>query len=327
MSGCERAAVFLMSLGEAEAAQIMRHMDVPQVKKISEAMKKLSAVSRDQADSILADFTRDVDVESSTIQGSPSFVQRVLTRSLGDQQANPLVERLFPELGNRVESLYVLDAEEIVEAIQGEHPQVVALALATLDSDKAAAVLDELPVSVSTEAIARIARMEEISEAALEDLEQVMKKRFHDGGRNKSRLIGGLRSAADILNRAEKKMELAIFEELTKKDAELSEQIQDSMFVFENLEELDDRGMQMLLREIDSGVLIIALKGASLAMKNLVFKNMSKRAAELLQSDLEAKGPVKISEVEDAQKEIVAAARKLAEAGTLMLGKSGDDFV
>jgi flagellar motor switch protein FliG len=327
MSGCERAAIFLMSLGEQEAAQIMRHMEVPEVKKISEAMKRLSAVSRDQADSILTAFTEDVDSKSSMLHGSPAFVQRVLTQSLGDQAANPLVERLFPELGNRVESLYVLDAEEIVEAIQGEHPQVVALALVTLEADKAAQVLEELPLSLSTEAVARIARMEEITEAALEDLEQVMHKRFRDGGRNKSRMIGGLRSAAEILNRTEKQMELAVLEELTKLDEELSEQIQENMFVFENLESLDDRGMQVLLREIDSNVLMVALKGASPGMKTLVFKNMSKRAAELLESDMDAMGPVKISEVEEGQKEIVAAARKLAEAGTIALGKSSDEFV
>jgi flagellar motor switch protein FliG len=327
LSGCESAAVFLMSLGEREAARIMKHMDVAEVRKLSETMKSLGTVTRDQADAVMTQFTTTVNDEGPVKSASENFIHRLLTESIGDQQAAPLVERLFPQQGSALASLQLMQSVEIIDAIQAEHPQVIAIALACLDNEKSAEVLEALPVALASEVIARIAKMEEISEAALEDLEQVMHQKFTQGDRHKAKNVGGIRAAAEILNRVDKSVESAVLEELASKDADLSQEVKDNMLVFESLEVLDDRGMQTLLREVDTQTLVLALKGASPAFKNLVFRNMSKRAAELLQSDLEAKGPVKLSDVEAAQKQIVDSAKTLSDDGKLNLGSGGDEFV
>lgn len=327
LSGCDSAAIFLMSLGEREAAKIMKHMDVAEVRKLSETMKSLGTVSRDQADHVISNFTTTVNDEGPVKTASERFVHRMLSESIGDNQANPLVERLFPAQGNGLASLQLMEAVEVVDAVQAEHPQVIAIALAALDKDKSAEVLAALPVALAADVIRRIARMEEISEAALEDLEQVMQQRFTQSDKHKAKHLGGVRSAAEILNRVGKSVEAAVLEELATKDADLSQEVQDNMLVFESLEALDDRGMQTLLRDVDTQALVIALKGASTTLKNLIFRNMSKRAAELLQSDLEAKGPVKLSEVEEAQKKIVETARTLADEGKINLGTGDDEFV
>jgi flagellar motor switch protein FliG len=327
ISGCDSAAILLMSLGEREAAKVMKHMDVAEVRKLSETMKNLGTVSREQADRVISSFTSTVSDEGPVKTASERFVHRMLSESIGDEQASPLVERLFPSQSTGLNSLQLMEPTEVVEAIQVEHPQVIAIALAALDKAKSAEVLAALPVALAADVIARIARMEEISESALADLEHVMQQRFTQSEKHKAKHLGGLRSAAEILNGVGKTVESAVLEELAQKDMELSQQVQDNMLVFESLEALDDRGMQTLLRDVDSQSLVVALKGASSTLKNLIFRNMSKRAAELLQSDLEAKGPVKLSEVEAAQKEIVQTARALADEGKINLGGGGEEFV
>ena len=326
-SGSENAAILLMSLGEREAAKVMKHMDVADVRRLSESMKELGVITRDTADGVLNQFTDIVTKEGPISTASAQFIQRMLSDSIGQQAAEPFVERLFPPEGSAVASLQLMEPPEIVVAVQAEHPQVIAIALACLDKEKSAAVLAELPVALASEVIARIARMEEISEAAISELEHLMHQKFTQSEKHRAKSLGGVRSAAEILNFVGKEVESAVLEDLAEKDAALSKEVKDNMLVFESLEVLDDRGMQTLLRDVDTQSLSVALKGSSTTFRNMVYRNMSKRAAELLQSDLEAMGPVRLADVEAAQKQIVEAAKVLADDGKINLGGGGEEFV
>jgi len=327
LSGSEKAAVFLMSLGEAEAAEIMRHMSVSDVQKIGQAMAAMRKISRDEADNILGTFADNVQSEAPLLGRSPQFLKRILSTSLGEERARSMLERLDGDTGTGLDSLQLMSAKEVTEIIHGEHPQIIAIVLAGLDATKASEVVSELPDNLASDIISRIANMSEVPQEAIEELDRVLQQNSSRGSSLKQTTMGGVRSAAQILNSVGKDATQKIIETLDEQDAALSQNIQDNMFVFENLLDVDDRGIQALVREITSDTLIVALKGADEAIQNKIFGNMSKRAAELLKDDLEAKGPVKISDVEAAQKEIVGTARRLADEGTILLGNSSDDFV
>jgi flagellar motor switch protein FliG len=327
LSGAERAAVFLMSLGEKEAAEVMKHLPVSEVQRLGKAMASLRKVSKQQADAVLQQFTENLERDVPGVGNSPSFLKRVLSSSLGEEKASSLLGRIVDDEPKGLESLQIMDPKEVAEMIHREHPQVIAVVLAGLESEKAAKVLGELPVVLSTDVVTRIARMGEIPHQTIEELDEVMQQRFAQAGNFKATAMGGVRSAAEILNRVDKDREHQIIGSLNEQDPALCQEIQDNMFVFDNLLDVDDRGIQALVREVTGDVLVVALKGADTALQEKIFRNMSKRAGEILKSDLEAKGPVRIVEVEAAQKEIVATARRLAEEGTIMLGTGGDDFV
>jgi len=327
LNGSERAAIFLMSLTEAEAAEIMKHMAVSEVQKLGQAMAKLQNVSREQADLVLGSFTDSVETEAPLVGRSPQSLKRLLASSLGEDRAKSLMDRIVDDEPRGLESLQLMEAKEVAEVIHREHPQVIAIVLAGLEAKKSGEVVAQLPQRRRTDVVTRIAKMGEVPQSAIEELDDVMQQRFSQTGGFKVKAMGGVRIAAEILNIVDKEAEQKIFEELDEKDPALSQEIQESMFVFENLVDLDDRGIQALNREITSDVLLIALKGAEPELQDKIFRNMSKRAAELLRDDLEAKGPVRITEVEEAQKQIVATARKLADDGTIMIGSGGDDFL
>ncbi|MCC7256916.1 MAG: flagellar motor switch protein FliG [Gammaproteobacteria bacterium] len=327
LSGSERAAVFLMSLSEREAAEVMKHMPVSEVQKLGAAMAKLRKVTRVQADSVLQHFTDNVESEAPLVSRSPRFLKTLLASSLGEERARTLYDRLVEGEEKGLDSLQLMEAKEVTEIIQGEHPQVIAIVLAGLDAQKAGQVIAQLPVRQSTDIVTRIARMEEVPENAITELDEVLQHRFKSSGTLKMTSMGGIRAAATILTQVHKETEKKIVEELDQANAALSQQIQENMFVFDNLMDIDDRGIQALVREVTSDTLVIALKGADPALQDKIFRNMSKRAAELLRSDLEAKGPVKLSDVEVAQKEVVTVARRLADEGTIMIGGGGNEFV
>lgn len=327
ISGTERAAIFLMSLSEQEAAEIMRHMPLSEVQKIGQAMATMQNVSRAQADNVLLHFASNVETQAPMVGRSPQSLKRLLTKTLGQEKASSLVERLVDDKPKGLESLQMMDPKEITEIILHEHPQVIAIVLAGLDATKAAQVVTELPRSMSTDIVERIAKMEEIPQHAITELDNVLQDRFSHSTGFKSTEIGGIRSAAEILNILDKHIEEKVLEELDERDPPLKQEIEESMFVFDNLLDADDRGIQALVREVTSDVLVTALKGADEAVQDKVFGNMSKRAAELLRDDLDAKGPVRITDVEDAQKQIVAAARQLVDDGKMMMGSGGNDFV
>lgn len=327
MSGSERAAIFLMSLGEKEAAEVMKHMPVAEVQRLGKAMAALRSVSRNQADSVLQHFTDGVEQDAPITNGSPGFLKRVLTSSLGADKAGKLIDRIVDDEPRGLDSLQLMEAKEITDIVHREHPQVIAVVLAGLDPQKSAKVIEQLPVRLSTEVVTRIARMDEIPQHTIAELDEAMQQRFSQAGGFKVTSMGGVRSAAEILNMVNKEIEHDIIEVLTQQDLPLCTEIQDNMFVFDNLLRVDDRGIQALVREITPDVLVVALKGAEPALRDKIFSNMSKRAGEILQSDLEAKGPVRLADVEAAQKEIVATARRLSDEGTIMLGTGGDEFV
>lgn len=328
LSGAERAAIFLRSLGEDEAAAVLKHLGPREVQVLGSAMSSLSNVSRDQVDTVLSDFIDTVEEQTSLGIGNSDYIRSVLTKALGEDRAESVIDRIVMGGGSRgLEQLKWLDAKTIAELVRLEHPQIVAIVMAYLDSDQAAHVLLELPERVRHDIVMRIATLEGIQPAALAELDDIMERQFTGSQRLKSSSIGGPQSAANILNYLETSAESAIMEQVSELDEDLGTRIQDLMFVFSDLADVEDRGLQLLLREVNSETLVLALKGADETVREKFFRNLSKRAAEMLQDDLEAKGAVRISEVEGAQKEILAIARRMADDGQIALGGGGEAFV
>lgn len=324
-SGAERAAILLMTLGEAEAAQVLKHMGAKDVQKIGSAMAQMQNISRDEVSTVIHGFTTELEGQTSLGIGADEYVRKVLVNALGEDKASNLIDRILLGRNSKgLESLKWMDARAVAEMIRQEHPQIISIVLAYLDADQSAEVLAILPENMRADIIMRIATMDGIQPAALSELDEVLEKQFA-GNTNtgKSSALGGAKIAANIMNFVDSTKQNSMIEVIKKTDEQLSERIQDMMFVFDNLIEVDDRGMQELLRAVPSERLVLALKGAEPNLRDKIFNNMSQRAAEMMRDDLEAKGPVKLSDVESAQKEILTLARKLAEAGTISLGSSG----
>ena len=326
-SGTERAAILLLSLGESEAAEILKHMEAKEVQRLGKTMSELTNVSKEEVRAVLGEFTAAVEIQTSLGVGSDEFLRKVLVNALGEDRANSLMERI--SLGTQrkgLDALKWMDPRAIADLVRNEHPQIIAIVLAYLDTDQAAEVLTVFPPPVRSDLITRIATLDGVQPSALQELDEMMEKQFAAaGGTSKSSTLGGLKAAAEMLNLLDSSVGNAIMADIGKVDERLSQNIQDLMFVFTDLLKVDDRGMQELLRQVAADRLLIALKGADEEFKAKVFKNMSQRAAEMLKSDLEAKGPVKLSDVEAAQKEILIAARKLADEGTINLGGAGGE--
>ncbi len=329
LSGSERAAVLLLTLGEQDAAEVLKHMGPKEVQKVGSAMATLSNISRSQVGEVLENFQAEVENQTALGVGSDEYIRNVLVGALGEDKAGNVIDRILMGQNTKgLEALKWMDGRAVSEIIRLEHPQIMSIVLSYLDPDHAAEVLSYLPDRVRTDVLLRIATLDGVQPSALMELDEIMEKQFAGKDSVKSSAVGGVKSAANILNFVESSMEGELMESIKDVDAELGQQIQDLMFVFDNLVDVDDRGIQALLREVSSDVLILALKGADEAIKEKIFKNMSKRAAEMMRDDLEAKGPVRLSEVEGAQKEILATARRMADAGDIMLGgKGGESFV
>ena len=327
-TGTDRAAILLLTLGESEAAQVLKHMGAKEVQRIGTAMARLTGVSRDEVQGVVTDFNSSVESQTSVGVGTDEFLRKVLVDALGQDKAAGIIDRINIGRSTKgLEALKWMDARQVSELIRLEHPQIISIVLAYLDADQAAEVLSQLPVNVRADVVVRIATLDGVQPSALSELDDIMEKQFSGKSGGLTSVLGGAKAAANIVNFLEPSTESAIMEQITKTDEALSQRIQDLIFVFDNLIELDDRSMQELLRQVPGDKLMLALKGSEEALKEKIFKNMSQRAAEMLKDDLEAKGPVRISEVEAAQKEILSAARKLAEAGTIQLGGKGEEFV
>jgi flagellar motor switch protein FliG len=330
LSGVERAAVFLLSLGEDRASEVLKHMGPKEVQALGAAMADLANVSKSQVTSVLGDFITIAEDQTSLGVGNDEYIRNMLTNALGVDKANGIIDRiLFGKNSKGLEQLKWMDARQTAEMIRVEHPQIIAIILAYLDNDQSAEVLSLLPENMRLDVMMRIASLDGIQPNALSELNDIMEKQFAGDSASsiKSSSVGGVKAAADILNVMETAIENDIMDQMKEIDPDLGQKILDNMFVFANLAELDDRGIQMLLRETSTDNLVTALKGADNALKEKIFKNMSKRAGEMLRDDLEAKGPVRLSEVEEAQKEIIAIARRMTESGEISLGGKGDEFV
>jgi flagellar motor switch protein FliG len=326
ISGAERAAIFMMSLGEQGAAEVLRHMGPKELQKVGTAMAALSSVSNQRVDSVLNEFSQFVEEQSSVGIDSDEYVRKVVIGALGEVKAEGVLDRILVGRNSRgLDSLKWMDPRAVADVIHNEHPQIIAIVLSHLESDHAAEVLRHLPENIRSDILMRIATLDSVAPAALRELNEVLEKQFTGSASSQSSVVGGVEVAAGILNFMDSASEAAITEAIAKQDAELSQNIQDKMFVFENLIEVDSRGIQAILREVQTDLLVVALKGADEDMKNKIFSNMSSRAAEMLREDLDAKGPVRLKEVEEAQKEILAVARRMADAGELSLGAKDDD--
>jgi flagellar motor switch protein FliG len=327
-SGTERAAILLLTLGEQEAAQVLKHMGAKEVQRIGAAMAKLTNVSKDEVHTIISDFASSVESQTSVGVGAEDFLRKVLVDALGQEKASSIIDRISIGRSTKgLEALKWMDARAVAELIRLEHPQIIAIVLAYLEADQSAEILTCLPANIRSDVMVRIATLDGVQPSALSELDDIMEKTFAGKGTARTSALGGAKAAANIINNLEPSQESVIMDQIVQTDEALGSRIQDLIFVFDNLLEIDDRSMQELLRQVSSDRLLLAMKGCEEAMKEKIFKNMSQRAAEMLKDDLESKGPVRISEVEGAQKEILQTARKLAEAGTIALAGKGDEYV
>jgi flagellar motor switch protein FliG len=324
--GPERAAIFMMSMGEQSAAEILKHMGPKEVQKVGTAMASLKNVTNATVHSVLNEFARVVEERSSVGIDSDEYIRKVLVGALGEDKAGNVIDRILLGRNSKgLDSLKWMDPRSVADVVHNEHPQIIAIVLSYLESDHAAEVLSHLPQAARTDVLMRIATLDGVAPAALQELNEVLEKQFSGSANMQSSGVGGIKVAANILNFMETAEEAVITAAITEQDANLAQEIQEQMFVFENLVEVEDRGIQALLREVQSDQLVVALKGAEDAMKEKIFKNMSTRAAEMLREDLDARGPVRVRDVADAQKEILAVARRMAEAGDISLGGKGDE--
>jgi flagellar motor switch protein FliG len=270
-----------------------------------------------------------VDEQTALGVGNEEIIRNMLVKALGEDKAEGIMDRVLTGHASKgLDALKWMDPKAVAEVIRLEHPQIISIVLSYLDPDHGAEVLSQLPAGMRPDIVMRIAQLDGIQPQALSELDDIMEKQFSGGTTSVvSSVVGGMKSAANILNFVDATMEGEIMDTVKEHDSDLGDQIQDLMFVFDNLAEVEGPGIQALLREVSSEVLVLALKGADETVKEKIFSNMSKRAAEMLRDDLEAKGPVRLSEVEAAQKEILAIARRLAESGDLVLGGSSEQFV
>ena len=329
LSKVEKAAVLLLSLGETDAAQVLRHMGPKEVQKVGVAMAQMRNVHREQVEEVMSEFVDIVGDQTSLGVGSDGYIRKMLTQALGEDKANGLIDRIL--LGGNtsgLDSLKWMEPRAVADVIRFEHPQIQAIVVAYLDADQAGEVLGHFDHKVRLDIILRVSSLNTVQPAALKELNQILEKQFSGNANTSRTTLGGIKRAADIMNFLDSSIEGSLMDSIREVDEDLSVQIEDLMFVFNNLSDVDDRGIQALLREVSSDVLVLALKGSDEAIKEKIFKNMSKRASELLRDDLEAKGPVRVSDVETAQKEILTIARRMAEAGEIVLGgKGGEEMI
>jgi flagellar motor switch protein FliG len=328
IGGVERAAILLLALGEEDAAELLKHMEPKEVQDLGMAMAGLTNVTTDQMEAVMRHFVSTLEKQTALGLGSDEYIRNMLTNALGEDKAGGVIDRILLGRNSKgLEQLKWMDPRAIAELIRLEHPQIIAIVLSFLESDQAAQVLSQFPERVRTDVIMRIATLDGIQPNALRELDEILEKQFSGATNVKSSNLGGVKTAAEILNLMDGAVESKVMEEVLEADPDLGQELQDNMFVFANLIDVDDRGIQTLLREVATEQLLLALRGADEDLKEKIFKNMSKRAAEMLKDDLEAAAPAKLSDVEGAQKEILQVARRLADAGEINLGGGGEEFV
>ncbi len=324
--GVKKSAILLMTLGEQEAASVIKLLGPKEVQKLGEAMTSLENISRTEIETVLHDFCHEAEGRTTLGQDSDDYVRNVLTSALGEEKAANLIDRIL--LGNDtsgIEGLKWMDAATVSELIKNEHPQIIATILVHLERDQASGILSLFPERLRNDTLLRIATLDSIQPDALRALNDVLTNLLSGSSNIRKTPLGGVRTAAEILNFVPTALETSVIENIKQFDEDLAQKIMDEMFVFDNLMDVDDHGIQLLLREVQSESLIIALKGAQEELRKKIFKNMSQRAAEALKEDLESKGPVRLSEVEAEQKEILKVLRQLADDGQIVLGGKGDD--
>lgn len=327
--GLENAAILLMSLGEEEAAGVFRHLSPKEVEGIGLTIARLKSIPRERVDDVLGKFAGSASDQGVAIGDTDEYVRSVLTKALGDDRARLLIDRIVaPGDVAGIERLKWMEPLAVAELLRNEHPQIIAAILVHVDFDHAAAILKLMGERQRNEVMVRIATLEGIQPTALDELNLVMSKLLAGSDTGSKTSLGGVKPAAEIINMLGGTAETSVLDFIREADNDLAQKIMDNMFTFDDLERIDDRGIQSLLKEVQSESLVVALKGAKPEMREKFLKNMSTRAAETLREELESRGPVRVSEVEAEQKELVKVLRRLADEGQVVIGGGGgDDFV
>jgi flagellar motor switch protein FliG len=324
--GIIRGAILMLALGEEEASEVMKYLGPREVQKLGAAMSTMKSIGYEQVENVLGHFLTETQKITSIGQDSDEYIRSVLTKALGEDKASSLLARILQERdASGIESLKWMDAQSVADFILNEHPQIIATILVHLERDQASEVLGFFTERLRNDVMLRIATLDGVKPAALRELNDVLTKLLTGNENVKKKPMGGVRAAAEIMNFLRGEHESNVMDNFKNYDAEMAQKILDEMFVFDNITEIDDRGIQILLREVQSETLIIALKGATVELREKIFKNMSTRAAEMMAEDLEAKGPVRLSEVEAQQKQILQIVRRLSDEGQIMLGTNAED--
>lgn len=328
LDGIEKAAILLLSLSEDDAAQILKFMQPKQVQALGSAMAAMDDMTQSKINSVHKHFIEEIQNYSTIGFKSEDFVRRTLITALGEDKAAHLLDQILAGAGAKgLESLKWMDSKQVANIIRNEHPQIQTIVMSYLEPEQSAEIMAQFPEKVRLDLLMRVANLEEVQPAALQELNEIMEKQFAGQAGAQAAKMGGLKSAANIMNYLDTNVEAQLMDAIREQDEEMSQQIQDLMFVFDNLIDVDDRGIQAILREVQQESLMKAIKGADEELRNKITRNMSKRAAEMLVDDMEAMGPVRISEVEAAQKEILSIARRLSDAGEIVLSGGGEEFV
>ena len=324
--GLNDAAILLVSLGEEEAAEVFKHLTPKEVQKLGETIARMRGVTREKVDFVIDRFTSDAASQSLLVDDASDYVRSVLKRALGDDKAALLIDRILQGGDiSGIESLKWMDPLSVAELLRGEHPQIVAAILVHLEYEQAAAVLMQLPERFRSEVMLRVATLEGIQPAALKDLNEVLFQVLAGGDKVRKTSLGGVKTAAEMLNQLGGNSDVAVLDSIRNYDPELAQKIMDKMFVFDDFVKLDDRSVQLVLREVVSETLIVALKGGSMEVRDKILANMSMRAAESLREDLDGRGPMRLSEVEAQQKGSLKGVRRRVEEGQVTLGSGAED--
>jgi flagellar motor switch protein FliG len=328
MTSTEQAAIIVLLLGEQQASDIIKYLNPREVQALGSAMMSVADIPQESVNAVLDDFVQTIKKQTNLGLGTNEYVETVFKRALGEDKASTVLGRILPGASSKgLEILRWMDPRAITDMISGEHPQVIAIILSVLEYDIAADVLNFLPAEKRAEILQRVANLESVQPSAMEELERIMKQQFSNNSSAKSSSFGGVKTAAKIMNFVKVDLESKIMGDLSAIDEDIMLKIQDSMFTFDNLSMVDNKAIQVLMRNVDQDMLMVALKGAGEEVKEKFFDNMSQRARAMFIDDMESKGPMRISDVEDAQKTIMRLARKLSDAGELVLAGRGDDFV
>lgn len=329
LDGIEKAAILLLSLSEEDAAQILKFLEPKQVQVLGSAMAAMDDMTQNKISAVHKHFIDEIQNYSTIGFKSEDFVRRALVSALGEDKAAHLLDQIMAGSGAKgLESLKWMDSKQVANIIRNEHPQIQTIVMSYLEPEQSAEILAQFPEKVRLDLLMRVANLEEVQPAALQELNEIMEKQFAGQAGAQAAKMGGMKSAANIMNYLDTNIEGQLMEAIREQDEEMSQQIQDLMFVFDNLIDVDDRGIQAILREVQQDTLMRAIKGADEALRTKITANMSKRAADMLIDDIEAMGPVRLSEVETAQKEVLSIARRLADAGEVVLGgNGGEEFV
>ncbi len=328
LSGKKKAAILLLSLGPEKSSHVLKQMPEEDIEGITMEIANMSKIDRETRDAVMEEFMLLGQAQQFMLEGGLDYAKKVLEETLGPQKATEIIKRMKEQVKVKPFSFVRgTDPNQIITLIRNEHPQTIALILSYLDSQQSAAVLSELPEEMRADIAKRVALMERTSPEILKDVEEVLKEKLSSFFQQDFTQAGGIDAIVDILNSIDRGSEKLILEELEKEDAELADEIRARMFIFEDIITLDDASIQRVVREVDSKELAKALKGSSEEVKERLYRNVSKRAAAMLQEDLDFMGPVRLREVEEAQQKIVGIIRRLDEAGEIIMARGGDDSI